>query len=53
MVDTIGEAATENVQRAAKMANAHQFIMDTVDGYETNVGEKGSQMSGPSIDNLV
>lgn len=37
---------TELVQRSAKMANAHSFIMDTTDGYETDVGEKGSQMSG-------
>ncbi|PAV67723.1 hypothetical protein WR25_04234 [Diploscapter pachys] len=34
------------VQKSAKLANAHAFIMDTVDGYNTNVGEKGSQMSG-------
>ncbi|EFP02911.1 hypothetical protein GCK72_001996 [Caenorhabditis remanei] len=35
------------VQKSAKLANAHTFIMnDTTDGYNTNVGEKGSQMSG-------
>lgn len=39
-------ADVDNVQHAAKMANAHDFVMDTKEGYETNVGEKGSQMSG-------
>lgn len=34
------------VQDASKMSNAHTFIMDTTDGYLTDVGEKGSQMSG-------
>ena len=32
--------------RAAQLANAHNFIMETTDKYETDVGEKGSQMSG-------
>ena len=34
------------VVEASKMANAHSFILNTQDQYETNVGEKGSQMSG-------
>lgn len=34
------------IVKAAKLANAHGFIMDTTEGYETDVGEKGSQMSG-------
>uniref|UniRef100_A0A915E019 ABC transporter domain-containing protein n=1 Tax=Ditylenchus dipsaci TaxID=166011 RepID=A0A915E019_9BILA len=50
MHDNIGygyeQAKTENIQKAAKMANAHGFIMDTQQGYDTDVGEKGSQMSG-------
>ncbi|PIO53487.1 hypothetical protein TELCIR_25177, partial [Teladorsagia circumcincta] len=34
-----------DVLKAADMANAHGFIMQTTMKYETNVGEKGSQMS--------
>lgn len=30
------------------MANADKFIRETNEGYETNVGEKGSQISGNS-----
>uniref|UniRef100_A0A914GUG2 Uncharacterized protein n=1 Tax=Globodera rostochiensis TaxID=31243 RepID=A0A914GUG2_GLORO len=35
-----------DVVEAAKMANAHAFIQQTRDQYDTNVGEQGSQMSG-------
>lgn len=31
---------------AAKLANIHDFIMETEMGYETKCGEKGVQMSG-------
>lgn len=41
-------ADKEFIQNAAKLANAHEFITDTQNGYETSVGEKGSQMSGES-----
>merc|ERR1712216_979584 len=36
----------EQVETAAKMANAHAFIMEFPEGYDTNVGEKGGQPSG-------
>lgn len=36
----------EDIQAAAKEANAHDFIMKLPKKYETNVGERGSQMSG-------
>lgn len=36
-----GQTTEEMIHRAAKMANAHNFIMDTTEGYETDVGEKG------------
>jgi subfamily B ATP-binding cassette protein MsbA len=36
----------ENVIAAAKIANAHDFIMETSQGYQTNVGDAGSKMSG-------
>lgn len=34
------------VERVAKIANAHDFIMQTPDGYETKVGDRGSRLSG-------
>lgn len=40
------EASYEEVIRAAKMANAHDFISKTPDGYNTYVGEKGYTLSG-------
>lgn len=40
------DATYEEVIRAAKMANAHEFICKTPDGYNTYVGEKGHSLSG-------
>jgi len=38
---------TENdVINAAKTANAHDFIMETTEGYETNIGDRGNKLSG-------
>ena len=34
------------IEEAAKQANAHDFITAFPEGYETNCGEKGAQMSG-------
>ena len=39
-------ASTEEIIEAAKLANAHEFILSFPDAYETYVGEKGVQMSG-------
>ena len=36
----------EQVQEAARIANAHDFIMATEDGYDTNIGDGGSKLSG-------
>ncbi|KHJ94781.1 ABC transporter, ATP-binding protein [Oesophagostomum dentatum] len=39
-------ATDDEVQKAAKMANAHDFIMRLGNGYETYCGERGVQLSG-------
>ncbi|GMS95864.1 hypothetical protein PENTCL1PPCAC_18039, partial [Pristionchus entomophagus] len=39
-------ASDEEVQRAAELANAHNFISKFSDGYNTIVGERGAQLSG-------
>ncbi|ADY53339.1 ABC transporter related protein [Pseudopedobacter saltans DSM 12145] len=36
----------EQVEAAAKIANAHNFIMATEKGYETNIGDRGMKLSG-------
>ena len=36
----------EQVIEAARIANAHDFIMETEDGYETNIGDRGCKLSG-------
>jgi subfamily B ATP-binding cassette protein MsbA len=40
------EATDEEIVRAAIAANAHDFIMELPDGYETVVGERGTRLSG-------
>ncbi|MGB3588595.1 MAG: ABC transporter ATP-binding protein [Tunicatimonas sp.] len=40
------DATEEEVTRAAKIANAHDFIMETPQQYQTVVGERGSKLSG-------
>ncbi|MCB0613785.1 MAG: ABC transporter ATP-binding protein [Phaeodactylibacter sp.] len=36
----------EEVHRAARVANAHDFIMATEQGYQTNIGDRGGKLSG-------
>lgn len=40
------DATEAEIIKAAKMANAHQFIIEFTDGYDTVVGEKGMSVSG-------
>jgi len=40
------ETSQEDVQRAAELANCHQFVSDFPDGYDTVVGERGIKLSG-------
>src|SRR5690606_13274885 len=41
-----GGATEAQVIAAAKVANAHQFILKKKDGYQTHVGDRGSRLSG-------
>lgn len=40
------DATEEEVRRAAQIANAHDFIMQTEAGYDTLIGERGGKLSG-------
>ena len=40
------DATLEEVERAARIANAHDFIMATPDGYDTMLGDRGCRLSG-------
>ena len=42
----IADATPEQIEAAARTANAHNFIMDMPDGYDTQLGERGSMLSG-------
>ena len=39
-------ATQEQIEAAARIANAHDFIMETEHGYDTNIGDRGSRLSG-------
>jgi len=39
-------ATQDEVEAAAKIANAHDFILTTPEGYKTNIGDRGSKLSG-------
>jgi ATP-binding cassette subfamily B protein len=40
------DATDDEIDEAAKAANAHEFITQLPDGYDTSIGERGSQLSG-------
>lgn len=39
-------ATQEEIEQAARIANAHEFIMDMPEGYDTMVGDRGGRLSG-------
>ncbi|WP_332912110.1 ABC transporter ATP-binding protein [Algoriphagus boritolerans] len=42
----IADATEDQVIEAAKIANAHEFISNLENGYQTSIGERGSKLSG-------
>ncbi len=40
------DVTIEQVETAARIANAHNFILETDKGYETNIGDRGTKLSG-------
>lgn len=40
------DASQEAIEQAARIANAHEFVMQTESGYDTVIGEGGSRLSG-------
>ena len=42
----VKEATMEQVVAAARIANAHDFIMASEEGYDTNIGDRGCKLSG-------
>ncbi|MDB5141350.1 MAG: antibiotic transporter ATP-binding protein [Mucilaginibacter sp.] len=40
------DVSREQVEEAARIANAHNFIMETENGYQTNIGDRGTKLSG-------
>ena len=42
----VTDATQEQIEEAARIANAHEFIMASENGYETSVGDRGGRLSG-------
>ena len=42
----VKQATLKEVEEAAKIANAHEFIIASENGYETNIGDRGCKLSG-------
>lgn len=40
------EASKQEIEAAARAANAHEFIINLPEGYDTNIGDRGSKLSG-------
>ena len=42
----VDNATQEEVEQAARIANAHEFIMASENGYDSNIGDRGGRLSG-------
>lgn len=42
----VEDATPEQVEQAARIANAHDFIMQSPEGYQTKIGDRGGKLSG-------
>ena len=42
----VESATLDEVKEAARIANAHEFILASEDGYDTNIGDRGGKLSG-------
>lgn len=42
----VDNATQEQIENAARIANAHDFIMESEHGYDTNIGDRGGRLSG-------
>ena len=42
----VDNATQEQIESAARIANAHEFITESENGYDTNIGDRGSRLSG-------
>ncbi len=42
----VENATQEEIESASKIANAHEFIMQSEQGYDTNIGDRGGRLSG-------
>ena len=42
----VDNATQKEVEAAARIANAHEFIMETEQGYQTSIGDRGCRLSG-------
>jgi len=49
----VADATQEQVERAARLADAHEFILGLKDGYQTEVGESGIKLSGGQAQRLA
>ena len=47
------QASQEQIENACISANAHDFIMKFPQGYDTEVGDKGAQLSGGQVSNCI
>ena len=49
----VKDVTPEQVIEAAKIANAHESIMESENGYDTNIGDRGCRLSGGQRQRVV